>query len=268
MGWGPQQKIGAIALTFDNFGEAFDVQQGKWPAAEPFGNHYTAVTVLPRLLADLAKVEITATFFVEAWNAEVNPKSLRAMKSAGHEVALHGWQHELWFRQSPTQRKEILDKCLAAAKTLDILPAGLRPPGGLATDDTDQLLRAAGLSYQSAAGEGVSVANDIASLPFRWTDVDALYLEPQLAVVRKELYGSEDLKTLGDWQDVLSRVIQEALDQRTCRTLIFHPYLLGEDPERYDVFLEFLKKLGDADDLWIAPCTDIADWLRENRDRL
>ncbi len=264
MTWGPDAKRGAIALTFDNFGEAFDVQQGKWPADKPLGRHYTAVDVLPRLLDDLNENQVSATFFVEAWNAGVNPGSLRSMVDAGHEVALHGWQHELWFAQSEEQREEILNKCRAATGEIDITPAGFRPPGGLSTEESNRILKAAGLTYNSPAGEDVSVTDGVTSLPFRWTDVDALYLEPQLAIVRKELYGSEDLKTLDDWQVVLDRVIEEARDQKQCRVLIFHPYLMGKSTEQFAVFENFLKRLSAADDVWVATCYEISDWVRQN----
>ncbi len=268
MPWGPHAKRGAIALTFDNFGEAFDVQQGKWPVDKPLGQHYTAVEVLPRLLEVLSANSVSATFFVEAWNAEANPASLRTMVEAGHEVALHGWQHEFWFAQTDQERDNILEKCLAATSKIDITPAGFRPPGGLSTDDSTRLLGAAGLTYHSPAGDEVLVADGMTSLPFRWTDVDALYLEPQLGIVRKELYGAEDLKTLTDWQAVLDCVIEDARDQNQCRVLIFHPYLMGQSKDQFDVFQNFLQRLGTASDIWVATCREISNWAQQNADAL
>ncbi len=102
-------------------------------------------------------------------------------------------------------------------------------------------------------------------MPFRWVDVDALYLEPQLAPVRNALYGSEDLFALSDWVNALKKVETEAVEKRTCFTLIFHPYLLGEEEQRYTVFAEFLEHIKKNDDIWLTHCSAIADWARAHK---
>lgn len=260
MGWGPENRKAAIAISFDNFGEAFDVEQGIWPEDAELGTHYTATRVLPDLLTDLAKHGLTATFFVEGWNAGINPRSLKAMQSAGHEVGLHGWRHELWFAQSSAERAAILERSVAAMRALGITPVGFRPPGGRSTDDTGSALKEAGFRYLSAAGEGVTTHGEVADVPFRWVDVDALYLEPRLGVVRNALFGSERLLSLADWKSALEKVVEEALERETCYTLIFHPYLLGEDPDRYAVFTDFLGQLAKHGDIWAASCAQVADW--------
>ncbi len=260
MAWGPDNRKAAIAVSFDNFGEAFDVEQGAWPDDVPVGTHFTATSVLPKMLQDLDRHSIPATFFVEGWNAEIYPAELNAMQSTGHEVGLHGWRHELWFEQTEAERIELLDRGVAAMKALGISPIGFRPPGGLSTDDTDDILKRAGLRYVSAAGEGVSAGGAVAQVPFRWIDVDALYLEPQLGIVRQALFGSDDLLSLSDWVAALKKLQTDALEQGACITLIFHPYLLGEDEKRYEVFADFLERICNADDIWLARCGDIADW--------
>jgi len=42
-----------------------------------------------------------ATFFVLAWVAEKHPQIVRAICDAGHELACHGYSHELIYRQTP-----------------------------------------------------------------------------------------------------------------------------------------------------------------------
>src|SRR5690606_35897019 len=41
-----------------------------------------------------------ATFFVLGWVAERSPALVRRIAAAGHEVASHGWSHELIYRQT------------------------------------------------------------------------------------------------------------------------------------------------------------------------
>jgi polysaccharide deacetylase family protein (PEP-CTERM system associated) len=54
-----------------------------------------------RLLDLLARRGVRATFFVLGWIAERHPNIVRDIAAAGHEIACHGYSHELIYRQSP-----------------------------------------------------------------------------------------------------------------------------------------------------------------------
>ena len=54
-----------------------------------------------RLLQLFADNRIKATFFVLGWLAEKEPGLVRAIAAEGHEVACHGYSHELVYNQSP-----------------------------------------------------------------------------------------------------------------------------------------------------------------------
>ena len=43
-----------VSVTFDNLGEAAQLELGMWPADVPQGEHFSVVEVLPRLLELLA----------------------------------------------------------------------------------------------------------------------------------------------------------------------------------------------------------------------
>jgi polysaccharide deacetylase family protein (PEP-CTERM system associated) len=45
--------------------------------------------------------DVKATFFVLGWVAERNPGLIRDIASRGHEIACHGYSHELVYNQSP-----------------------------------------------------------------------------------------------------------------------------------------------------------------------
>ena len=60
-----------IALTFDNLGEAADLERGLWPESEPLGAHVSVTAVLPRLLDELDELGLRATVCVEAINCEM-----------------------------------------------------------------------------------------------------------------------------------------------------------------------------------------------------
>lgn len=56
-----------------------------------------------RVLALFAEHEIQATFFVLGWLAERYPELVRAIVSAGHELASHGYEHVRVTQQSPDE---------------------------------------------------------------------------------------------------------------------------------------------------------------------
>ena len=59
-----------------------------------------------RLLAILHERGITATFFVLGWVAERQPELIRRIAAAGHEIACHGYSHELVYRQTKAVFRE------------------------------------------------------------------------------------------------------------------------------------------------------------------
>jgi hypothetical protein len=81
-----------IALTFDNLGEAADLERGLWPARAPLGDHPSVTEALPWLLDTLDALSLRATFCVEALNCEVYPRAVVEIAGRGHEVAMHGFR--------------------------------------------------------------------------------------------------------------------------------------------------------------------------------
>ena len=71
------------------------VTRGSWETRE---SRVSAST--ERLLAILAERDITGTFFVLGWVAEHVPQLVRRIAAAGHEVACHGYSHQLVYTQS------------------------------------------------------------------------------------------------------------------------------------------------------------------------
>jgi peptidoglycan/xylan/chitin deacetylase (PgdA/CDA1 family) len=55
----------------------------------------------PQFLALLADRGVTATFFLLAAHAEREPALVREMVAAGHELAVHGWEHDCLALRSP-----------------------------------------------------------------------------------------------------------------------------------------------------------------------
>jgi polysaccharide deacetylase family protein (PEP-CTERM system associated) len=60
------------------------------------------------LLERLAEQQIRATFFIVGQIAQTNPKLVRAVHEAGHEVASHGWDHRRIHVMTPVSFREDL----------------------------------------------------------------------------------------------------------------------------------------------------------------
>lgn len=57
--------------------------------------------VVSRILDMLAEKNVKGTFFILGWLAEREPEMVRAISGAGHEIASHGYEHELVGRLGP-----------------------------------------------------------------------------------------------------------------------------------------------------------------------
>src|SRR3954466_672404 len=99
-----------VSVTFDNLGEAAEIEGGTWPDDQPLGEHFSVVEILPRLLGRLDAHGLQATFFVEAINAEINPAALVSIRDAGHELACHAWRHENWGALEAERERELLER--------------------------------------------------------------------------------------------------------------------------------------------------------------
>lgn len=215
-----------MSVTFDNLGEAAQLELGMWPADVPIGEHFTVVEVLPRLLDLLAARGVRATFFVEGLNAEMYPDALRTIAAAGHEVALHAWRHEEWAALDAGTEAALLARATDAMRGIGIEPRGFRPPGGGLTEHTLQLLGEHGYYYVSPAGEREGLLDGLAVLPFRWPLVDAFFYLPQFAGLRERYAGGPDPLTSDEMQQSMIAALDDHSEQEHegHLTLLFHPF--------------------------------------------
>jgi peptidoglycan/xylan/chitin deacetylase (PgdA/CDA1 family) len=252
---------GALCLSFDNLGEAAEIELGALAPEDPgVGKHPTATRVLPGLLDTLAEHEVAATFFVEGLNAELYPDILRAIAVGGHEVAYHAWRHEQWGGLSAGEQAENLARGIAAFEALGLTPAGMRPPGGQLGPGGLGVLREAGLRYCSPTGNGASAKDGVALLPFQWRHVDATCLLPPLAPVREQMTGSPDPLDPGAFIAYLEAEIARLADDGGFAALVLHLSLvdwLGE--ERLGVLLDLLGESSGRGKLWLARCDEVAE---------
>ncbi len=216
-----------ISITFDNLGEAAQLELGMWPSDVAQGAHFTVTEVLPRLLELLSSLQLRATFFVEGLNAIAYPDALRSIAAHGHELGLHAWRHEDWAGLSAEREAALLRQAQEAMADIDLSPVGFRPPGGLMTPRTLALLRAGGFRYVSPVGRREGVSDGLAVLPFRWSLVDAFYYMPHFSGLRQHEGFPEQPLPVARMGEAMSEAVRGQADGAGHMALLFHPFSLA-----------------------------------------
>jgi len=102
----------------------------------------------------LAKNEVKATFFVLGWIAERYPDLVRRISAEGHEIASHGYNHELVYNLTPEEFKADVvrsKKMLEDISGQEII--GYRAPSFSITDKSIwaiDVLKETGYQYDSS----------------------------------------------------------------------------------------------------------------------
>jgi len=100
-----------------------------YPMAEWDGLPRRSPEVVGRLLAFLDDRGTRGTFFVLGWLAEREPDMVRAIAEAGHEVASHGYEHDLVGRLGPDGFRASVARSKAALEDVTGRPVlGYRAP--------------------------------------------------------------------------------------------------------------------------------------------
>jgi peptidoglycan/xylan/chitin deacetylase (PgdA/CDA1 family) len=253
----PRGARAAVSVTFDNLGEAAEVEMG---APAPDGDHHSVTTSLPIVLEELDGMP--ATFFVEGVNAETYPDALRAIADAGHECAFHAWRHEDWGRLTEAEERENLRRGLAAMRACGLEPSGFRPPGGLVSGQTLELLRAEGLDYCSPAGAGIGPG----VLPFAWRNVDAYHVLPQFEALRQHIDGAGDPGGPDRVAETLIAAVDDAIARGDLAVLVLHTWLIEAERDAVRAVLRHVRATAERGDVWAARCDEVAGWIRQQPD--
>jgi peptidoglycan/xylan/chitin deacetylase (PgdA/CDA1 family) len=104
---------GHVALTFDD---------GPHP------------DVTPDLLRLLDGAGVRATFFLLGRQTERYPAIVRAIVAAGHEIGVHGYEHRLLLKRTPSASRADIQRAFATITEISgVRPLWWRPPYGVGT---------------------------------------------------------------------------------------------------------------------------------------
>ena len=133
----------------------------------------------PRFLDLLAEREVTATFFLLGAHARREPVLVREMAAAGHELAVHGWEHDCIAMLRPGRLAGQLARSRDVVEDLTGRPvAYYRPPYGVMTAEGLYAARRAG------PGDGAVVRLGGGLVPQGDAGVDRAHRQPVAAAGR------------------------------------------------------------------------------------
>lgn len=104
-----------------------------------------------KILSILAENDTKATFFVLGWIAERVPGLVRKIAAQGHEVAAHGYGHQLIYDIGTENFRDDLRRCKAMLEDITGTPVvGYRAPSFSITDEALDVLASEGFLYDSS----------------------------------------------------------------------------------------------------------------------
>lgn len=105
-----------------------------------------------RMLELLDEHDARCTFFVLGWVAERCPQLVERIASAGHELASHGYGHELVYELSEEEFRRDVERCKGLLEDVSGAPVrGYRAPSFSITEWSIPILQELGFAYDSSA---------------------------------------------------------------------------------------------------------------------
>ncbi len=105
-----------------------------------------------RILELMDRHDVRSTYFVLGWVADKVPALIRRIADAGHEIASHGYGHELVYSLSEAAFREDIDRSIKLLQdTIGADVRGYRAPSFSITDWAIDILVEYGFTYDSSA---------------------------------------------------------------------------------------------------------------------
>jgi len=145
-------KSKTCVLTFD-IEDWFQVEnlRGAIPRGSWDSQQLRVLDSTEKILTILDEFNIKATFFILGWIAERMPRLVRRISDVGHEIASHGYNHELIPRLTLTEfRKDIVRAKSLLEDITGRQVIGYRAPAFSITDSALDVLVEMGFIYDSS----------------------------------------------------------------------------------------------------------------------
>jgi peptidoglycan/xylan/chitin deacetylase (PgdA/CDA1 family) len=255
LSWPEGRRI-AVMLSFDLQGGE-DVRPDRngrinheeWTQAE-----YGPQTGVWRILRILEEAGVKATFLTCGGIAERYPEQVKAIVQNGHEVAGHGYHHEVARDLTLEQEREVIQKTTAMIEKR----AGKRPLGWRSCTQSPnslELLMEHGYLWNSN-----SFSFD---LPFLWEQNGRTLVElPRQPFGDGRAYGHSDSGNANDalviWKGMFDEFYEESKFGPTFCPFQFHPFISSR-PGRARALKEIIQYMCRHEGVWFARGSEVAE---------
>lgn len=228
---------------------------------------YGMLRGLPRVLETLDKYNIKATFFIPGKVIELYPEHIKNIVSKGHEIALHGYEHENFAFLTFEEQKKVFEKGIELVKKVTgKFPKGFRAPEGEFTMDTLNIAKRLGMEYSS------NLSNDdipyflktddgnLIEIPIHWALFDFPYFAFNYRPAFPKGQGrvANYTQVLNNWKNEYRGYYENGL----CYVLQLDPQTIGT-PGRIGLLEELIEEiLSYKEKPWFATCEEISDYFK------
>jgi peptidoglycan-N-acetylglucosamine deacetylase len=254
--WPDSRRI-AVTLTFDFQGgeDIRPLASGKTDHEKYTQAEYGPNTAIWRLLRILEEENVTATFLTCGAIAERYPGAVKAIVAKGHEIAGHGYHHEVARDLTREQETEVMRKAASMIRGM----SGRQPVGWRSctqSPNSIELLMEHGFLWNSN-----SFSHD---LPFLWEAGGRVLVElPRQPFGDGRTYGQRDSgnphDTLAIWKAMFDELHAESKHAPTYCPFQFHPYISGR-PGRARTLRAVIAHMKQAEGVWFATGSEVARW--------
>lgn len=253
----------AVLLSFDVDNETVTIRYGETSVGALSMGQYGARVGLERVLRLLDGRQIPASFFIPSVSLSLHPEMGPAIQRSGrHEIAVHGWVHEMNATLPDSAERALLTKAVdELTRATGRRPVGYRAPSWNFSPNTLSILRDLGFRYESSlmaderayelvqAGEPTGLVE----LPVEWILDDAPLFDP-----RGERY-SPPREVARVWMDEFDKAYEEG----TMFVLTMHPHISGHRSRiiALEMLLDHIKQKA-GPNVWYATHAAAADYVR------
>ncbi|WP_282606731.1 polysaccharide deacetylase [Pelagibius sp. Alg239-R121] len=253
----------AVALSFDSDHETNELRDGGASIGRLSWGQYGVRRGIPRIKAALDKADIKATFFVPAVSALLHENEQRMLAAEGHEIAIHGWIHELNSILSYEDERDLMFRSAdVLEKITGTRPVGLRTPSWDFSPHTLKIERELGLLYDSSLmadddcyellDEGEPTG--IVELPVEWIRDDAVYFNMHRFHALRP-YTPPDAV-----YDIFRREFDRAYQEGGLFLLTMHPHVIGYR-SRIGILEALIEHIKDHEDVWFGTHAEVAEYV-------
>ena len=218
----------AVLLSYDVDNETvMGLRNGEISVGPLSQGQYGHRVALPRLVKLMDDNAIPATFFFPAWSLKIAPQQADVINASGrHEIAVHGWIHELNTALDAETEERLLRQATDEIEAITgRRPVGYRAPSWNHSPNTLGIVREMGFLYESSLmhddrpyellqdGE----ATGLVELPVEWILDDAPLFNPR----GNSYMNPRDVMQV--WIDEFDKAWEEG----TMFLLTMHPHVSG-----------------------------------------